>query len=249
MDGEVPPELWEPLRRRTPARIGLGRTGAGLPVGRLLEFQAAHALARDAVHTPVDFSALRAGLTGHRVVEVRSAAPDRATYLRRPDLGRRVRPDDAGLLSGVRADELVFVVADGLSATAVGAHALPLLKELRPLLGPLGTAPVVLASQARVALGDEVGERTGARLVVVLIGERPGLSAADSLGVYVTYGPRVGRRDSERTCLSNIHPPGGLGHRAAAVALANLVERALRQGATGLALGDAALGPASGDGA
>ncbi|MCX5395997.1 ethanolamine ammonia-lyase subunit EutC [Streptomyces sp. NBC_00102] len=234
-------DLWEPLRRHTPARVGLGRTGHGLPLRHLLEFQAAHAQARDAVHQPVDFAALRPGLTGHPVAEVRSAVPDRAAYLRRPDLGRRLHPEDGPRLAGLPGGGTLVVIADGLSATAVQRHALPLLDELVPLLagpggGGRGSVPVVLASQARVALGDEIGERVGARLVLVLIGERPGLSAADSLGVYLTYAPRTGRRDAERNCVSNIHPPAGLGYRAAARTIASLAEGAMRLGLSGVAL-------------
>ncbi|MFF7364574.1 ethanolamine ammonia-lyase subunit EutC [Streptomyces sp. NPDC008125] len=257
------PGLWEPLRRHTPARVGLGRTGHALPLRHLLEFQAAHALARDAVHRAVDFDALRTGLTGHPVAGVRSAAPDRAAYLRRPDLGRRLHPDDGPRLAGLPGGGTLVVIADGLSATAVQLHALPLLEALVPLLGEdtgegtgSGTGagegtragreavPVVLASQARVALGDEIGERVGARLVLVLIGERPGLSAADSLGVYLTYGPRSGRRDAERNCVSNIHPPAGLGYRAAARTVASLVAGAKRLGLSGVALsGEEPAGP------
>ncbi|MGW2279951.1 ethanolamine ammonia-lyase subunit EutC [Streptomyces sp. NPDC001770] len=249
--------LWEPLRRHTPARVGLGRTGHALPLRHLLEFQAAHALARDAVHQAVDFDALRTGLTGHPVAEVRSAAPDRAAYLRRPDLGRKLHPDDGPRLAGLPGGGTLVVIADGLSATAVQLHALPLLEALVPLLGGGGggdgdegarggreAVPVVLASQARVALGDEIAERVGARLVLVLIGERPGLSAADSLGVYLTYGPRTGRRDAERNCVSNIHPPAGLGYRAAARTVASLVAGAERLGLSGVALsGEDPAGP------
>ncbi|WP_299537720.1 ethanolamine ammonia-lyase subunit EutC [uncultured Streptomyces sp.] len=244
------PDPWGPLRRHTPARVGLGRTGHALPLRHVLDFQLAHAQARDAVHQPVDFAALRAGLAGRPVVEVRSAAADRGVYLRRPDLGRRLDPRDAERLEGregldgPEGGALVIVVADGLSATAVHRHALPLLEELWPLLGAVDPSlgdggpgvPVVLASQARVALGDEIGALLGARLVLVLIGERPGLSAADSLGAYLTYGPRPGRSDAERNCVSNIHPPAGLGHGAAARVLASLLERSLRLGVSGVAL-------------
>ncbi|MFF2408028.1 ethanolamine ammonia-lyase subunit EutC [Streptomyces sp. NPDC058092] len=236
MNGGERPDLWGPLRLHTPARVGLGRSGNALPVRRLLEFQLAHAQARDAVHQPVDFRSVRESLTGLPIVEVRSSAPDRTAYLRRPDLGRRVHPADLARLLEVGACDLVVVVADGLSATAVHRHAAPLLEELRPRLGSVGTASVVLASQARVALGDEIGERVGARLVVVLIGERPGLSAADSLGAYLTYAPRIGRLDAERNCLSNIHPPTGLGYRTAARALASLMARSLRLGLSGVGL-------------
>lgn len=228
---------WAALRRHTAARIALGRAGDSVPTARLLEFEAAHAQARDAVHTPVDLAALRAQLPGIETVEVRSAAPDRTTYLQRPDLGRRLDPGCAGLLER-GAHDVAFVIADGLSARAVHDHAAAVLHAALELLDGWRVAPVVLATQARVALGDEIGERLGAGLVAVLVGERPGLSAADSLGIYLTAGPRVGRRDSERNCISNIHPPHGLGHRGAAEKLVHLLAEARRLGLTGVGLKD-----------
>jgi ethanolamine ammonia-lyase small subunit len=231
------PDPWSVLRRHTAARIGLGRAGDSVPTPRLLEFELAHARARDAVHAAVDFDAVRAELGALDTIAVRSAAPDRATYLQRPDLGRRLDPDSARLLE--RDDfDAAFVVADGLSARAVHDHAAATLQEVLKRLDGWRIAPVVLATQSRVALGDEIGERLGARLVAVLIGERPGLSAADSLGIYLTAHPRVGRRDSERNCISNIHPPDGLGYRSAAQKLVLLMNEARRLGITGVALKD-----------
>jgi ethanolamine ammonia-lyase small subunit len=228
---------WRGLRRSTPARIGLGRAGDAMPLDAVLDFQLAHARARDAVHTPLDIAALTAGLEGLPWTEIRSQAPDRGTYLRRPDLGRRLDPAGLEQLPAGEWDA-VFVLADGLSATAVQHHAVPLLKAVLAKLPGWRVAPVVIASQSRVALGDEVGGALGATLCAMLIGERPGLSVADSLGVYLTYGPRLGRRDSERNCISNIHPSGGLTYEMAATKLAWLMVEARQRRLTGVDLKD-----------
>jgi ethanolamine ammonia-lyase small subunit len=205
---------WAALQRFTPARVGLGRSGVSLPTVRHLELQEALALARDAVHEPLAVDALVAELRalGVKTVQCKSAAPDRATYLRRPDLGRRLTPEGrATLLSSHHAPvDLALVVADGLSAAASRLHATALVGALFDLL--LSTkwklGPVVLVEQGRVAVGDEIAEILSAQMVVVLIGERPGLTAADSLGAYVTWAPRVGRRDAQRNCISNIRADG-----------------------------------------
>lgn len=227
-------------RTATRARIGLGRAGDALPTAALLDFQAAHSRARDAVHGHVDFDAIAAQLAGifpAPPLRVRSRAADRFVYLRRPDLGRRVHPDDLPRLQAADGGgfELVFVVADGLSAAAVNTHAAPLLAQLAPRLAGWRLAPVVLASQARVALGDEIAEALGARMVAVLIGERPGLSVADSLGIYLTYAPRIGCPDAARNCISNIHADG-LGYARAAATLCWLLDQARRLRLTGVAL-------------
>jgi ethanolamine ammonia-lyase small subunit len=202
------------LRRYTPARVGLGRSGVSLPTDRHLELQEALARARDAVHANFDVATLAGQLraAGLEPLELCSAAPDRPTYLRRPDLGRRLAPASRAILEAHRGDalDLVLVVADGLSATAVGRHAVGLLGALREL-SPVNAwrlGPVALVQQGRVAVGDEVAEVLGARVVAMLIGERPGLSASDSLGVYVTWEPRVGSPDAERNCISNIRAEG-----------------------------------------
>jgi ethanolamine ammonia-lyase small subunit len=234
---ESVPDLWATLRRHTSARIGLGRAGDSVPTARLLEFEAAHAAARDAVHTPIDLAALRGRLDGFPTVTVRSAARDRGHYLQRPDLGRRLDPECAGLLVP-GAYDAAFVIADGLSARAVHDHAAAVLLATLEQLPGWSVAPVVLASQGRVALGDEIAERLGAALVVVLLGERPGLSAADSLGIYLTADPRVGRTDAERNCISNVRPPEGLGYAAAAGKLVHLMREARRLGITGVGLKD-----------
>ena len=234
------PDPWTALRQHTLARIALGRTGASLPTAEWLRFAEAHALARDAVHTPLDVPALVAALRHHGIepAVVASAAPDRATYLRRPDLGRRLAEAAATALQP-GPPGLAVVLADGLSARATQAHALPLLLALRAHLEAAGEAlgAVVVATQARVALGDEVGERLAARAVLVLIGERPGLSSPDSLGAYLTWAPRRGRSDAERNCVSNIRPEGQSPAQAAA-RLAWLLGAARRLGATGVALKD-----------
>ncbi|MEV2211012.1 ethanolamine ammonia-lyase subunit EutC [Streptomyces sp. NPDC050997] len=233
--------LWSALRRHTQARIGLGRAGSALPTRHRLELQAAHAAARDAVHSPFDPDLIAAALTGVPTVRVRSAAPDRLTYLQRPDLGRRLHPTDrAHLPTG--AWDVVFVIADGLSSRAVHEHAAAVVRATTAVLPPgTGVAPVVLAEQARVALGDDVAHAMGAASVVVLVGERPGMSAADSLGAYLTYGPKPGETtDAARNCLSNIRPPRGLTYETAALKLAALLRGARELGRSGVDLKDEA---------
>lgn len=226
---------WAVLRGATRARVALGRAGDALPTARELEFRLAHAVARDAVHTALDPAAVRAGLDGVSVLEVHSAAADRAEYLQRPDLGRRLAPGSS--LPRALAD-VAIVLADGLSPRAVHEHGAGLTTALLDRLTGWSVAPVVLATQARVALGDEIGAALGARVVVVLIGERPGLSSADSLGVYLTWDPRPGRVDSERNCVSNVRPPHGLGYAEAADVVVRLLGAARELGASGVALKD-----------
>lgn len=219
------------LRRYTAARVALGRVGTGVPTRAALAFAEAHALARDAVHAALDVPALLTTLPG--AVVVTSAAPDRATYLRRPDLGRRLAPDAVSLLARSEPD-LAFVVTDGLCAAGVQTQA-PALLAACAAHGLAG--PVVIATQARVALGDAIGAALGAQAVAVIIGERPGLSAPDSVGIYLTWAPREGRTDAERNCISNIRP-GGLSCEEAAARLAWLCGRMRAIGATGIALKD-----------
>ncbi|GAP37494.1 ethanolamine ammonia-lyase, light chain [Piscinibacter sakaiensis] len=249
----VVPNPWEGLRRFTDARIALGRAGVSQPTAPQLAFQAAHAQARDAVHLPLDAAAMRAALQplGPGLVELRSAAADRRTYLQRPDLGRRLDAPSAAVLDACadeqlpppqadgRRVDLAIVVADGLSALAVHRQAEPLLSALLPLLAAEGwaLAPLLLVHQGRVALGDEVGERLGARLVLVLLGERPGLSSPDSLGAYLTWAPAIGLTDAARNCVSNIRP-AGLAPPLAAQRLAWLLREARRRGLSGVGLKD-----------
>jgi ethanolamine ammonia-lyase small subunit len=239
--GEDP---WAVLRGATRARVALGRAGDGLPTSRELEFRAAHAVARDAVHAALEPAVLRDGLPGLEVIEVHSAAADRAEYLQRPDLGRRLAPGTE--LPRVDAD-LAVVIADGLSPRAVHEHAAGTTTALLERLPGWSVAPVVVAHQARVGLGDEIGAALGVRAVVVLVGERPGLSSADSLGIYLTWEPRLGRVDSERNCVSNVRPPHGLGYAQAADTVAALLGAARALGASGVALKDE--GPALPSGA
>jgi ethanolamine ammonia-lyase small subunit len=231
------------LRALTPARLALGRAGASLPTRSLLDFTLDHARARDAVHAPFDAEAIAAEIArlGLGALHVQSQATSRRDYLSRPDLGRRLDLASVARLAeaaGAGADVLA-VIGDGLSSKAVHAHAIAVLARLVPRFEAAGITlgPVVVASGARVALGDEIGASLDARMVVLLIGERPGLSAPDSLGAYVTFAPRIGRTDAERNCVSNIHR-AGLSHDEAAAKIAWLTREGLARRITGVALKD-----------
>jgi ethanolamine ammonia-lyase small subunit len=238
--GAATPARWTELRRFTAARVALGRVGNGLPTAAHLDFQEAHARARDAVHSGLDHAALEAALAplGLPAVRVASQAPDRRAYLLRPDLGRRLQEADRARLPAAPG-AFLFVVADGLCATGVQAQGPAVIAAALPLLRGLGVevAPIIIADQARVALGDDIGGAMGAAIVAMLIGERPGLTALDSLGLYLTYAPRRGRTDAERNCISNIRP-GGLSPGQAAEKLAWLTSAAMQLGETGVALKD-----------
>jgi ethanolamine ammonia-lyase small subunit len=232
------------LRELTPARVALGRSGASVPTTALLDFTLDHARARDAVHAAFDAKALISALGGLSLgaVGVCSRAGDRKNYLRRPDLGRRLDQASLQLLAerrGRGACPLAIVIGDGLSPTAVHAHAIELMRALLARLGAaqIEIGDVVVASGARVALGDEIGEILGAGMALVLLGERPGLSAPDSLGAYLTFAPKVGRTDAERNCVSNIHR-AGLGYQEAAFKIAWLIREGLSRQVTGVALKD-----------
>lgn len=238
---------WHALRQFTAARIALGHRGVSQPTAAQLDFQLAHARARDAVHLPLDTAALAAALAAAwpaaaPVQCLHSAAESRNVYLQRPDLGRRLAAaSQAALAAGDHAGpfDLAIVVADGLSALAVMQNAAPLLAALHAALaGQQWTvAPLTIVEQGRVAVGDEVGELLGAHMVAVLIGERPGLSAADSMGIYLTWAPRVGLTDERRNCISNIRP-AGLGYAAAATRLRYLLGEARRRSVSGVGLKD-----------
>lgn len=225
------------LRGRTPARVALGHSGAGLPTGAMLDFQLDHARARDAVHASLDVQRLAADLAPAETRRVISAACDRSTYLQRPDLGRNLAPECLGTLPCGPYD-VVFILGDGLSAHAVQTHAAPTLRQILKALPDWHVAPLIIATQARVALGDEIGAGMNAALSVMLIGERPGLSAPDSLGVYLTWKPAPGRRDNDRNCVSNIRPPRGLSHEEAAARVVWLMRAARRAGHSGVHLKD-----------
>jgi ethanolamine ammonia-lyase small subunit len=248
MKTPAPPRLVTDLRELTPARVALGRSGASLPTAAWLKFALDHARARDAVHAAFDVQSLLAGIgeLGFRALSVSSRAGNRQDYLRRPDLGRQL--DQASLQHLIEARgtdpctdscDVVVVIGDGLSPTAIHAHAVPLLRHLVARLAApqIKIQHVLVASGARVALGDEIGAGLGARMVVVLIGERPGLSAPDSLGAYLTFAPKVGTTDADRNCVSNIHGEG-LNHDEAAFKIAWLVREGLARKVTGIALKD-----------
>ncbi|KAF7600315.1 MAG: ethanolamine ammonia-lyase [Candidatus Dactylopiibacterium carminicum] len=237
----ITPDPWTRLQSLTRARIALGRRGASLPTREVLAFGLSHAQARDAVHQPLDVAALACGFhaAGYLTRTVTSQAADRGVYLRRPDWGRRLAEASAQQLQTWPAPpgRLVFVIGDGLSSLATQRHSLPLLEALAAYFPDLHACPVVIATQARVALGDEVGQLLGADMVVVLIGERPGLSSPDSLGIYLTGQPRVGLTDAARNCISNVRPEG-LPYAEAARKLAFLIAGARQLGRTGVDLKD-----------
>jgi len=227
----------ERLRALTPARVRLDPRGATQPLDGLLDFQAGHARARDAVWREVDWAALMAALSPRPMIRVDSRAGERATYLRRPDLGRRLDAASRAALAPAGCD-VAIVIADGLSSAAIDARAPDMVRALEAALDGLSLGPLVLARQARVGLGDEIGQALGARLVIMLIGERPGITVADSLGAYLTYAPAPGTPDSARNCVSNIHDRGGLSPEAAAARIGWLVREALVRGLTGTGLKD-----------
>jgi ethanolamine ammonia-lyase small subunit len=234
-------DLWTQLRHFTRARIGLGRSGGSLPTAALLDFTLAHAQARDAVHKLLPADELISTLRDegfHDPVLVQSRASDRMQFLLRPDLGRQL--DDTGhdTLSDLSTGyDAVFVVCDGLSSIAPMRHAIPLLHAILPQLDGWKVAPVVVATQARVALGDRIGELLHSLIAVVLIGERPGLTAPDSLGVYLTWDPKSGRADAERNCVSNVRPEG-LPYDEAARKVTYLMREARRLKQSGVELKD-----------
>jgi len=230
------------LRQFTPARIALSRSGNSLPTAELLNFSADHAMARDAVHASIDARGIAEQLAraGLKSLQIHSAAPDRAAYLRRPDLGRRLDDASRSTLSSLQLEtkpDVLFVIADGLSAIAPTRYAVAVIEETRKLLGERSSPPVLIAEQARVALGDEAGELLNAEVVVTLIGERPGLSSPDSLGIYLTWHPKVGRSDAERNCISNVRAEGMSPERAAQT-LHRLIVNARRLQLSGVELKD-----------
>lgn len=243
-----PQNPWLELRRLTPARIALGRTGTSLPTQAQLDFQFAHAQARDAVHLAFDHAEISSQLSerGRETLLLHSAAPDRDSYLQRPDLGRKLNDESAQTLRDYASQhpggiDLVLVVADGLSALAVHRHTLPFLTRLEEQMSGDGwsVAPVVLVEQGRVAIGDEIGQLLGAKMLVMLIGERPGLSSPDSLGLYFTYAPKVGLTDAYRNCISNVRLEG-LSYGMAAHRLLYLMREACRRQLSGVNLKDEA---------
>lgn len=239
---------WHALRQFTDARIGLGAAGISQPTRAQLDFQLAHARARDAVHFPLDIDALKPALQAawphaDPPLLLHSAAANRSVYLQRPDLGRRLDAPSHALLTdidhGNRPIDLAIVVADGLSSHAIAHNAAPFVAALHLQLAAEAwtLGPLAIVQQGRVAVGDEVGALLGAKIVVVLIGERPGLSAPDSMGIYLTWAPRVGLTDERRNCISNVRP-AGLGHAQAAARLHYLLGQAQLRKLSGVALKD-----------
>ena len=248
MQPDLPDNPWLQLRRLTPARIALGRTGTSIPTSAQLDFQFAHAQARDAVHLPFDHTGLGSQLAEHGrdSLLLHSAAADRHSYLQRPDLGRRLSDESAQRLRDYAVAnpggvDLAVVVADGLSALAVHKHTLPFLARMEEQTHAEGwsLSPVILVEQGRVAVADEIGQLLGAKMVVILIGERPGLSSPDSLGLYFTYNPKVGLTDAHRNCISNVRLEG-LSYGMAAHRLLYLMREACRRQLSGVNLKDEA---------
>ena len=237
-------DSWVALRRFTQARIALGRAGHAVPTQVLLDFQLAHAEARDAVHFSWDITAFaeKARGLGEEVLILDTPVGSRDEYLRRPDLGRVLTRESRTRLRNLKAEEadVALIITNGLSSTAVERHGIPLLQAM--LNGyrtrQFRIAPVSLVANGRVALSDDIGSVLAARVAVIVVGERPGLSAADSLGVYLTFAPQPGNTDAQRNCISNIRPPQGLGYEAAAAKLLYLTEEAMRRGISGVALKD-----------
>jgi ethanolamine ammonia-lyase small subunit len=237
-------DAWVALRRFTQARIALGRAGHALPTQAQLAFQLAHAQARDAVHIPWDPEAFAGQLRrpGEETLILETSVVSRDEYLRRPDLGRVLSAASRTRLRHLHipAAEVALIITNGLSSTAVERHGVPLLQAIESAFKSqsIRIAPLALVANGRVALSDDIGSALATRVAVIIVGERPGLSAADSLGIYLTYAPQPGNTDAQRNCISNIHPPDGLGYEAAAGKLLYLVEEALRRSLSGVRLKD-----------
>jgi ethanolamine ammonia-lyase small subunit len=233
---------WEALREFTDARIALGRTGSSIPIQRELEFKLAHAHARDAVHSILDTELLIKGLQqfGLPVLTVTSRAPTRQIYLQRPDLGRLPDEESENKVTEFSSpNDIALMIADGLSATAINLNVVPLLKELLPKLATSGfrPGPLTIVKHGRVAIGDAIAHGLKSTIALILIGERPGLSAADSVGAYITYDPRPGLTDESRNCISNIRPRG-LSFEKASEKILYIVSQAMTRKLSGTSLKD-----------
>jgi ethanolamine ammonia-lyase small subunit len=248
MTGPIEPAAKTPLRpdrstlrAHTPARVGLRTAGTSLATTEILDLNLALAEARNAIHASLSTASLLPQLNTRAWTPIllRSAVNDRHEYLRRPDLGRQLSEESRAHLdrnpAAQTTNRLAIVIADGLSAIAAERHAIPLLDALHPLIDNLNDAPLVIVEQARVAIGDAIGERLHAELVLLLIGERPGLSSPDSLGAYITWAPRIGRTDAERNCVSNIRPEG-LAYAEAAARITRYLQGARQSRLTGIGL-------------
>ncbi len=232
---------WEKLKDFTDARIALGRTGGSLKTQELLAFRKDHALAKDAVWTPLDFTLLENELENMNLDFLRlgSEASDRETYIRRPDLGRKLSQESIAIIknSNPSPADISILIADGLSANAISTHAIFFLEEFLPLVDRFSLAPICLINQGRVAISDQIGELFSSKISIILIGERPGLSSPYSMGIYLTYNPKAGNTDEKRNCISNIRV-GGLPYAYAAGKLAFLTSEALRLKLSGIDLKD-----------
>jgi ethanolamine ammonia-lyase small subunit len=242
MERTVYDDPWTQLRRYTKARIALGRAGTALTTAELLRFRMDHARARDAVLKDMDQAAVGRSLEKYHlpVLELTTRAHDRNEYIHRPDLGRKLSPESAALLKKHQGDyDIALMIVDGLSGTAMETNPVPFLDCLLPLLrdAHYTLSPLCVVRQGRVAIGDEIGSILGAKLSVVLIGERPGLSSPDSTGIYITYGPAPGLTDERRNCISNIRPEG-LAYDAAALKLLYFIRESLRLKLSGVKLKD-----------
>lgn len=234
---------WAALREFTAARIAIGRTGNSIPLNELLDFKLAHAHARDAVYSELDVEGITSNLQQFKLplYRLHSKASNRAKYLKRPDYGRKLNEESLNQLAAcdVTATDIAIIIADGLSATAVNLYAVELMQSLLPKLlnAGLTLAPLSLIEQGRVAIADETAYAFRARLSLILIGERPGLSSPDSMGAYLTYNPKPGLTDESRNCISNIRPDG-LPPSAAADKIFYLISEALKRKLTGVDLKD-----------
>ena len=235
---------WIALRRFTQARIALGRAGHAVPTQALLDFQLAHAQARDAVQLPWNIDAFAGQLRdiGEETLILQTPVSSRSEYLRRPDFGRVLTEESRIRLRNLKASgvDVALIVSNGLSSTAVERRGIALLQTILEGLRvrQFRIAPICLVANGRVALLDDIGSVLDARVAVIVIGERPGLSAADSLGIYLSYAPKKGNTDAERNCISNIHPPEGLSYESATKKLLYLIEESIRRGFSGVALKD-----------
>jgi ethanolamine ammonia-lyase small subunit len=235
---------WHNLRQFTQARIAQGRAGSGLPTAALLEFQLAHAFARDAVHQVWDYAGFAQQLQAGSIdsLTLQSQVGHRIEYLQRPDKGRCLHPESKQILAAYPQTgfDAVLIISNGLSSTALDKHGLGLLTAIQAQFQETGLkfAPVCLISNARVAVADEIGELLNCRLAIILIGERPGLTAADSIGIYLTNAPKIGNTDAQRNCISNIREPDGLGYQQAAAKLCYLSSISLQRGISGVYLKD-----------
>jgi len=234
------PDAWQALKKFTNARIAIGRTGTSIPLAENLQFRADHANARDAVYATLDAEKLCADLLECNlpVLQLQSKAANRIEYLQRPDKGRLLNEAGKEQLTGDNKAEIAIIITDGLSARAVQQHAAPVIKELVYLCNSKNfkLLPISIVHQGRVAIGDEIGMLLKAKLSVMLIGERPGLSSPNSMGIYITYQPLAGLTDESRNCISNIHPNGGLSYIAAASQAFALMQSAMALQLSGVSL-------------